>query len=124
MAVDEREPGPSAADAAEPAWPRIRGVAWSPAGKRQIASRADLAACLADEDTTVWVDVTAPSHVAVDDIGSLLDLHPLIAEDIAEKNQRAKIEEIDGTFHVVLFAITYEGEIAETEIDLVLNHRS
>ena len=54
----------------------------------------------------------------------LLDLHPLIAEDIAERNQRAKIEEIDGTFHIVLFSIVFEGEIAEREIDLVLNHRS
>ena len=129
MAVDEHEAGPPAADGAappadDPEWPRIKGVAWSPAGKRHIASRDDLAAALADEDTNIWVDVTAPSTVAIDDIGSLLELHPLIAEDIAERNQRAKIEEIDGTFHVVLFAITFEGEIAETEIDLVLNHRS
>jgi magnesium transporter len=62
--------------------------------------------------------------VTVHDIGELLTLHPLIIEDIAERNQRAKIEEIDGTLHIVLFAIHYEGEVGEIEVDLVLNHRS
>jgi magnesium transporter len=89
-----------------------------------IGSRDDLAACLADPEARLWVDVTAPSHIEVGDVADLLTLHPLIAEDIAEKNQRAKVEEIEGTIHIVMFAIAYEGEITETEIDLVLNHRS
>ena len=105
-------------------WPRIRGVAWSPAGTRVIASRDDVAACLADPDALLWVDVTAPSHVQVNDVADLLSLHPLIAEDIAERNQRAKVEEIEGAIHIVIFAIAYEGEITEVEIDMVLNHRS
>ncbi len=105
-------------------WPRIRGVAWTPSGHREIAGRSGLAAALADPEARVWVDVTAPAHVAVHDIAELLTLHPLIIEDIAERNQRAKIEEIDGTLHVVLFAILFEGEVAEIEIDIVLNHRS
>jgi magnesium transporter len=105
-------------------WPRIRGVAWSPAGTRDIASRDDVAACLADPDAVLWVDVTAPSHVQVNEVADLLSLHPLIAEDIAERNQRAKVEEIEGAIHIVIFAIAYEGEITEVEIDMVLNHRS
>ena len=75
--------------APEADWPRIRGVAWSPSGTRHIATRDDLAACLADPEARLWVDVTAPSHIAVNDVADLLTLHPLIAEDIAEKNQRA-----------------------------------
>ncbi len=105
-------------------WPRIRGVAWSPAGARVIASRDDVAACLADPTMLMWVDVTAPSHVQVNDIAELLTLHPLIAEDIAERNQRAKVAEIEGALHIVMFWIAHEGEITELEIDLVLNHRS
>lgn len=124
MASDVRGSAQPAEDAADPEWPRIKGVAWSPAGTRRIASRDELAEALADPESKVWVDVTAPGEVAIDHVSTLLDLHPLIAEDIAERNQRAKIEEIDGTFHVVLFAIAFEGEITETEIDLVLNHRS
>jgi magnesium transporter len=72
----------------------------------------------------VWVDITAPSHVAVDGIAHLLTLHPLIVEDIAERNQRAKIEEIDGSIHVVLFAVRYGDEVTEVEIDIVLDERS
>jgi magnesium transporter len=117
-------PDPAPAGDLAPEWPRIKGVSWSPTGKRHITSRDDLAGCLADEESKLWVDVTAPTEVAIDDISKLLSLHPLIAEDIAERNQRAKIEEIDGTFHIVLFSIAFEGEIAETEIDLVLTERS
>jgi magnesium transporter len=105
-------------------WPRIRGVTWTPAGHQEITDRAGLASALADPGARIWVDVTAPAHVAVHDIGELLTLHPLIIEDIAERNQRAKIEEIDGTLHVVLFALHYEGAVGEIEVDLVLNHRS
>ena len=108
----------------DPDWPRIRGLSWTPAATREIASRDDLAACLADPEAKIWVDVAAPSHIMVNDVADLLALHPLIAEDIAEKNQRAKVEEIEGSIHIVMFWIAYEGEITETEIDLVLNHRS
>ncbi len=105
-------------------WPRIRGVAWTAGGPRSIDGRDELATVLQDPDAALWVDVTAPSHIQVNDVADLLSLHPLIAEDIAEKNQRAKVEEVEGTIHIVMFAIAYEGEITETEIDLVLNHRS
>ena len=62
----------------------------------------------------IWVDVTAPSHVQVNDVAELLALHPLIAEDIAERNQRAKVAEVEGAIHIVMFWIAYEGEITET----------
>jgi magnesium transporter len=113
-----------AARAGEGDWPRIRGVAWTSAGPRNFAGRDELAAAIAEPEAALWVDVTAPSHIQVNDVADLLSLHPLIAEDIAEKNQRAKVEEIEGTIHIVMFAIAFEGEITETEIDLVLNHRS
>ena len=105
-------------------WPRIRGVGWSPADTRVIAGRDDVAACLADPEMLLWVDVTAPSHIQVNDVAELLMLHPLIAEDIAERNQRAKVAEIEGALHIVMFWIAHEGEITELEIDIVLNHRS
>jgi magnesium transporter len=119
---------PSPASTAAPGdvdgWPRIRGCAWTASGSRTITSRDELAAVLADPEARLWVDVTAPSHIQVNGVAELLSLHPLIAEDIAERNQRAKIEEIEGVLHLVMFAIAYEGEITETEIDLVLDKRS
>ena len=72
----------------------------------------------------MWVDVTAEPEHDVSEVAGLLELHPLIAEDIAEQNQRAKVEETEGSVHIVMFWIAYEGAVAELEVDLVLSSRS
>lgn len=110
--------------AADETWPRIRGLAWTGDATRTIAGRDDLALALALPDARVWVDVTAPEGTSITEITDLLALHPLIAEDIAERNQRAKVEDVEGTLHMVMFAIAHEGQVTETEIDLVLDRRS
>jgi magnesium transporter len=50
----------------------------------------------------------------------LLDLHPLIIEDIAEGNQRSKIEATDGVIHLVLFALEFQDAVVASEIDIIL----
>ncbi len=111
--------------ASAPAATLLRGVACAGGRHLQLASREDVAAVLADPDAKVWVDVTAPEGSSVGDIAALLELHPLIAEDIAERNQRAKFEEIEGTIHIVMFAVAHvEREISTVEVDLVLGRRS
>ncbi len=119
-AAPEADARPAAKGDEETSWPRIRGIALTADGPHQIAGRDALVRALAKPDCTVWVDLAAPTDVAVDDITGLLDLHPLIAEDIAERNQRAKFEEVEGAIHIVMFAIEYGGEVTTTEIDLVL----
>jgi magnesium transporter len=104
--------------------PLVRLVAWSDGQARTFEGTAELPAILADPAARVWVDVSAPSHSGVVDVAELLNLHPLIAEDIAERNQRAKVEETDGTLHIVMFWIAYEGEVTEIEVDLVLGKRT
>jgi magnesium transporter len=70
---------------------------------------------------TVWIDLTDADPRIVKQVAASLGLHPLIAEDILEGNQRGKIELTDGFVHLVLFVLDYEGENAVTrEIDLVL----
>ena len=49
-----------------------------------------------------------------------LGLHPLIAEDILERNQRPKLELTDGFAHLVVFAVAWERELLVEEIDIVL----
>src|SRR5690349_8816266 len=78
---------------------------------------------LADPEAHVWIDVTSSAPEHVEPVARLLKLHPLIAEDIAERNQRAKVEEIEGTIHVVLFWIAYQGQVTEVEVDMVLEER-
>ncbi len=105
--------------------PVLRGVASSGGEVVQVEHPEALAAVLRDPAARVWVDVTAPDGASVAELATLLDLHPLIAEDIAERNQRAKFEEIAGTIHIVMFSVRYQdGAVSTVEVDLVLGERS
>ena len=102
----------------------VRGCAWIHESARTFEGIDALREVLADPEARVWVDVAAASSVPVDEVTRLLDLHPLIADDIAERNQRARITEVEGAIHIVLFWVAYEGQVTELEVDLVLDHRS
>ncbi len=102
----------------------VRGCAWIHETARSFEGIDALRDVLADPEARVWVDVTAASNVPVDEVTRLLDLHPLIADDIAERNQRARITEVEGAIHIVLFWVAYEGQVTELEVDLVLDQRS
>lgn len=80
---------------------------------------ADLAPALGG-GRWVWIDATAPSPAQVNEIGQVLGLHALIAEDILEGNQRPKIEVTESLVHVVMFAIRYVDVLDASEVDFVL----
>ncbi len=73
-----------------------------------------------DPDADLWVDLAGASREQVVEVGTILDMHPLIVEDVLEGNQRAKIETTDGVVHIVLFHLTYEDEAVASELDIVL----
>jgi magnesium transporter len=102
----------------------IRGVGWTSGAARPFDSIAGLTDILRDAAAPVWVDATAPGHEQVADIARLLQLHPLVAEDILERDQRAKIEETSGMLHIVMFGLAWADRVVTTEIDLVLGPRS
>ncbi len=118
-----REPGsPSkhAAPTPKPLW----ALAWSEAeGVRTLSSVAEFKAAYADPASHIWIDLQDPDHDLLASVSKVLGLHPLVVEDILERNQRAKVELTDETLHVVIFALTYEGEVVAHELDLVLGHR-
>ena len=126
--IPSTSPARPAADVPRPAvpsdqWPLVRSLVWANGTVTRIDGRDALAPALADPATRVWVDVTAPSHAEIAELAELLHLHPLIAEDIAERNQRAKVEEIEGAIHIVMFWIAHGGEVNEIEVDIVLQSR-
>src|SRR5215212_6869851 len=99
----------------------VRIVACDASSSRTSADLADLPALLAAPDHRVWVDLANPDDDQVRAAADALGLHPLIAEDIRERNQRSKIETFDeDVVHVVLFALEYTGEATASEIDFVL----
>ena len=77
--------------------------------------------------TTIWVDLADPDATLVGRIAGVLGLHPLIAEDVVEGNQRAKVESTDGLVHIVAFVLETSDPGADgglsvraREVDLVL----
>ena len=99
-------------------------VAVSPTGDDvAVTGLEGLARAFRDERLRLWVDLTDTSPDLLAAVGQILGLHQLIAEDIVERNQRAKFEEVDGFTHIVLFAIRHAGEIVESEVDFVLGPR-
>ncbi len=87
----------------------VRGCSFANGASHPFEGLDALKAILADPDAAVWVDVAAGADVPVDPITELLELHPLIATDIAERNQRAKVAEVEGTIHIVMFWIAFDG---------------
>jgi magnesium transporter len=84
----------------------------------------DLAKLFRNDEARLWIDLAAPSGDEVEIVADALGLHPLIAQDIAERNERSKVETFDeGVVHVVLFALRYDGEATASEIDFVLSER-
>jgi magnesium transporter len=78
---------------------------------------------LADSETRAWIDLTDPSPGVVESIAGLIGLHPLIAEDIVESNERAKVELVGDVIHVVMFVLTRQEEMQASEVDFVLGER-
>ena len=103
--------------------PDIRILIWRPAGMTETADVGSLRAALDDPNARIWVDCIDPAAEIVRPIAEALGLHPLIAEDIVERNQRAKVETFDDVVHIVLFALTYLGEVATSEVDMVVGPR-
>jgi magnesium transporter len=125
----------SPAPAAAPATPPGDELeAHEPGGVRILASHdgattkssdvQDIARLHKPADAKLWIDLTSPSPDEIKIVADALGLHPLIAEDIAERNQRSKVETFDqDVVHVVLFVLHWAGEATASEVDLVLGPR-
>jgi magnesium transporter len=99
----------------------VRIVSCHDGKSSESSDLADLPKLIADPDHKIWVDLASPDESQVKAAADALGLHPLIAEDIRERNQRSKIESFDqDVVHIVLFALNYAGEAAAEEIDFVL----
>ncbi len=136
-----RPPSSSPAAPAGPPKSQAASAAKSPAASAPASVRVRLAvyqggACREWEDAEalaeleravrrrgarIWVDVTSLSADQVAVISRAFRLHPLLVEDLAERDQRAKLEQVGPMLHLVLFSLGYDdGRIYEREIDFVL----
>jgi magnesium transporter len=116
------------ADALEPAAPPPRSGGGTmlravTAGAGRDLQLGELPAALADAATNVWVDLGEPQPDHLASVASILGLHPLVAHNISERSQRARIQIVDEHAQIVLFAVDYVGEVRESEVDFVLGRR-
>ena len=115
-----RDPVALAREAAD----RLRAHAWHPDGStEETADLERLASLVLDPSTRLWVDLLDPSRALVAEVADALGIHPLVAEDIAERGQRPKLEITGDVAHIVVYALVYHGGVDPSEIDLVLGRR-
>lgn len=102
----------------------VHGSIWRPGQPLTDVHDLDaIRAAHADGDVRVWIDLEEASEHTLRSLAETLGLHQLTVEDIVERNQRAKVEYTDGTMHLVLFALAYDGEVVPIELDIVLGPR-
>jgi magnesium transporter len=98
----------------------IRIQSWR-AGKLETSSDvADLEHLVKAEGARTWVDLTDASAELVETTARKLGLHPHIAEDIIESNERAKVLLFGDVIHVVAFELERRDGVTTDEIDFVL----
>ena len=93
---------------------------WRDGEHRTLSGLEALQHAVRESTARHWIDLTDPSPALVEAVAGALGLHPLIAEDILERNQRPKLELTDGFAHLVVFAVAWERELLVDEIDVVL----
>ncbi len=98
----------------------LRVEHWRDGEHRSLTGLDALRHAVGESSARHWVDLVDPSPALVAAVAAELGLHPLIAEDILERNQRPKLELTDGTAHLVVFAVAWERELLVDEIDIVL----
>jgi magnesium transporter len=117
---------PSAAPASEPNGV-VRVVSLQDGMCRDLEgdeALAELARAIASQQATVWVDLCGASTSLLAEVSKILDLHPLLVEDLAERDQRAKIEQVGDLVHMVVFSLGFDdGKIYDRELDFVLGER-
>ena len=88
----------------------MRGVAWSDAGGRvgAVIHRRGHARARGPRARGSGSTSRTPARRTWRRSAACLDIHPLVIEDIAERNQRAKVEYTDDLMHLVVFALVYQ----------------
>ncbi len=107
-----------------PAGSRIRVVSLEGRTCRELEGKAaleELRRASKSSASRLWVDLCEPDQELLAEVGQILELHPLLVEDLAERDQRAKLESVGDAVHLVLFSLgADEGVVYDREIDFVL----
>jgi len=88
------------------------------------AALAELRRAHRSRKARMWVDLTAITPEILAEVGRILELHPLLVEDLSERDQRAKLERVGDVVHLVLFSLGFDDRaVYDRELDFVLGER-
>jgi magnesium transporter len=116
---------PAATDTAEPGVIRVAVYERDACREWEGAEAlSEMERALGRRGTRVWVDLQSPSADQVAAVSKTLRLHPLLAEDLVERDQRAKLEQVGNMLHLAVFSLGFDdGHTYEREIEFVLGDR-
>lgn len=98
----------------------IRIRSWAAGQLIESSDVDELGRLIAADDSRTWIDLANPAPDLVAAVGRRLGLHPLVVEDIRERNERAKVVLIDDVIHIVAFVLDRDDAVAAQEVDFVL----
>ncbi len=98
----------------------IRIRSWTDGHLVESTKVDELGRFVAAKNSRTWIDLANPGPDLVAAVGRRLGLHPLVVEDISEKNERAKVELVGDVIHVVAFVLDRGAEVRAREVDFVL----
>jgi magnesium transporter len=98
----------------------IRIQSWRAGHVTASSDVAGIGALVAAKNSRTWIDLTAPTPEVVRVVARQLGLHPLVGEDIIEKNERAKVHLVEDVIHVVSFVLERKDDVRVDEVDFVL----
>jgi magnesium transporter len=87
---------------------------------------ADVSDHLADPETTVWADLSAPSKQQLHELAAELGLHELAVEDALGRHQRPKLDRYATHLFLSCHAVRLrieEATLEESEVDAFVNRR-
>jgi magnesium transporter len=93
---------------------------WAGGPLIETADVDQLGRLVAAEDGRTWIDLTNPAPDLVRAVGRRLGLHPLVLDDISERNERAKVELVGDVIHIVSFVLERGTDVEAHEVDFVL----
>ena len=90
---------------------------------REVAP-ADIAAAVANANTTLWLDLEQPQPLEFALLRDIFGFHELAIEDAERTHQRAKVDYYEGFRFIVLYAIvSTDGILTPREVDVFAGER-
>jgi magnesium transporter len=82
----------------------LHAFSFDATGARVVDDTGTISDLIESPGTVVWVDAVSPTHEELEELEREFELHPLALEDVANRNQRPKLEVYPSHAFMVVYA--------------------